>query len=218
MIAERLYQAIIDKVIEEQLDFDQAAAMCGFDPDTLLECFDAKPNAKPRPVYEFLGREQIEKTADFLRCPRLSIFFLADVFNPNDVKALASNLGETAGQDRKVMVGNLARYLEDIARSQLFGRPDAILDEFTSASLANNLVEACERACIPFKKVAHWLHGEPATLADLQVLRTIAETIGIGIAPVLIATGVAQPNDLVWEGLPVDPMIELQKALDVDIW
>lgn len=219
MIAERLYQAIIDKVTEEHLEFEDAARDCGFDPDTLLECFDAKPNSKPISIYTLLGREQIEKTADFLECPRVRIFFLADVFKPGDVKeALAAPAGEEVEIDKRSLMRSLARYFEDIGRSQLFGRPDAILEEFTSAALANSLAEACTRMNLPFKKVDAWRAGEPATLADLPILRTIAETIGIGIAPVLIATAVAEPGDLLWRGEPVDPMDELQKALDIDIW
>ena len=221
MIAERLYQAIIDKVSEQGLEFEAVAKDCGFDPDVLLQCFDALPDSRPLSIFDFLGREQSETTARFLDCPRVRIFFLADVFTPNDVRALACGiLGDKVQghQDRQAVISNLARYLEDISRSNLFGRTDALLEEFTSAALASSLEEACQRTGIPFKKVEVWLQGTAATLSDLPILRCIADTIGIGITPALIATGIAQPGDFLWHGLPVDPMVELQRALDTDIW
>lgn len=254
MIAERLYQAIIDKSIERGIEFEDAATACGFDPDVLLECFDAKPNSRPLSVYDYLGRAQIEKTAQFLGCPCVRIFFLADVLRTEDIRALASAMFDPArvvdmdamkalinrigdrdaprdeiqslldralagsSESKQQMLHALAQYFGDISRAKFAGHPEVVLDEFIASTFSQSLEEACTKTGLPFNLIRAWRDSEPATLRDLGTMRAVAKTIGLPLSPVLLSLNVARPADLLWNGLPVDPMEELVKALDVDIW
>lgn len=254
MIAERLYQAIIDRSIENGIEFEAAAAACGFNPDELLECFDAKPDSRPLSIYDFLGRAQIEKTACFLQCPCVRIFFLADVFRTEDIRALASALIDPArvsNQDamktlvtrvgdagapaeeiasladaaltgsteaKRQMLQALAQYFGDISKARFTGHPEVIIDEFVASTFSESLEEACAKTGLPLDLLQRWRQREPATLKDLETMRAMANVIGLQLSPILLSLSAAVPGDLLWCGLPVDPMAELQKALDVDIW
>lgn len=218
MLAERLYQAIIDKVAEQDLDWAESAKSCGFDPDLLLECFDGKPHAQPLRIYDYIGREQVEATADFLECPRLRIFFLADVFRLEDLRALAKAVTGSEVLTRSSEMNALGQYMLDISRSQFFGRAEPLINEFVASTMSDNLREACSKTGLPYSKLTSWKAGQPGSLSDIEEIRRMASSMGLGVAPVLVALCVMKPGDFLWEGDPVDPIAELERALDVDIW
>lgn len=254
MIAERLYQAIIDKTVECSIEFDVAAAACGFDPDELLECFDAKPDSRPLNIYDHLGRTQIEKTAQFLGCPSIRIFFLADVLRTKDVLALADaminpakvsspdamrHLVERLGKEsapaeeiqaladsalegsaeaKQQVLQALAMFYGDMTKSKFVGHPEVVLDELIAATFSQSLDEACRKTGLPLQTLSKWQQREPATLRDLDSMRTLAQIVGLPLSPVLLSLKVALPSDLLWDGLPVNLVDEFDKALDVEIW
>ena len=218
MLAERLYQAIIDKVAEQDLDWAESAKSCCFDPDVLLECFDGKPHAQPLRIYDHIGREQIEGTADFLDCPRLRIFFLADVFRLEDLRALAKAVTGSEALTRSSEMKALGQYMLDISRSQFFGRAEPLVNDFVAATMSDNLREACSKTGLPYSKLTAWKAGQMGSLSDIDEIRRMASAMGLGVAPVLVGLCVMKPGDFLWKGEPVDPIAELERALDVDIW
>lgn len=218
MKGERYYQALIDLVAEDHRDFDEVARSCGFDSLTLLACFDGAPDITHEELFDHLGREQINKSAEVLKCSRIRIFFLADVFSIGDIKDLAigMNGGSPVGQEGVLRAA--ARYAEDLRQSGLFNKPERLFEEFIAATFSEDLEEACRKMRTPCKRMMALRSGGPGSLKDYELLVTIATTIGIPLAVVLLATQVVEEEDLVWDGKLVDPMEELKAVLDVEIW
>lgn len=218
MKGERYYQALIDLVAEDHRDFDEVARACGFDPLTLLACFDGAPDITHEELFDHLGREQVNKSAEVLRCSRLRIFFLADVFSIGDIKDLAVGMHGGAAVGQEGMILTAARYAEDLRQSGLFRNPERLFEEFIAATFSEHLEEACLKMRIPCKRTAELRARAPGSLKDYEILSTIATTIGIPLPVVLLATQVVEEEDLTWEGKLVDPMEELKAVLDVEIW
>lgn len=93
-----------------------------------------------------------------------------------------------------------------------------MIDEFIVSTFSGSLEEACEKTGLPANMMRGWQQSEPATLRDLDTMRAVAKIIALPLSPVLLSLNVTRPADLLWNGLPLDPLAELEKALDVDIW
>lgn len=215
---ERLYQAIIDVVCDGSLEFEDVAAACGFNPEELLDCFDARPNSVARQIYDLLGRRQIDLTASRLGCSGLRVLLLADIYRKEDIRAFATLMERRKNVDKHDIMRIFNAYIGDILQSSYFGAPQLIIEEFISSQFAASLSEACQRASLPLELVERWSAGEPAELLHIAELREIARSIGSGLTPILASFGTLQRKDFLLGGQPIEPADELEKAYDVDIW
>ena len=196
----RLYQAIVDRSEELSVEFDDAATRCGFNPTTLLSCFDAHPTAKPHELHEVMKREQVCVIAEFLDCAPIRVLFLADAFAPEDIERIARIRAMSSGSGQVTRSKALA-YLSTVAESDLMDSPAPLMDELVATTMSRNLREACQKLNLPFRKVSAWRNGSAtAELSDLPIIDAIAEAIGVGRTAVMASP--LSPKSSKMRGIP----------------
>ena len=214
----RLYQAIVDRAGEVGIEFDDAAAQCGFNPITLLSCFDAHPTAKPHDFHEVMKRSQVCAISEFLDCAPIRVLFLADAFCPGDIERIAQ-LRAMSHDNPQVTRAKALAYLSTVAESDLMDSPAPLMDELVATTMSRNLHEACRKLKLPYKKVSAWRKGiATAELSDLPIIDAIAETIGVGRSAVMASTCLLQKMDFLHRGSRADLDAELETALSVETW
>lgn len=207
----RLYQAIVDKCIEESLDIEGALTECEIDPNWMTASIEMDPDEILPPVEEVISRKAIDACANFLCVSGIRVFLLLEIFSINDISGYSFLSKNSA-------MSVASYYLDTLASTNIFGKFDLLLNELEASTMSRNLDEVAEKTQISAQTLERWRGDMCAQMSDHAAIKIAAKTCGMSKPAVMACLDLLKKEDFRLNGKEVRVIDELEMALSVEVW
>lgn len=207
----RLYQAIVNRCLDEGMSIDKALMKCLIDPAKMNLSLESDPDEIPPEIEDVVSREAIEACAAFLDVSVIRVMLLLDIFSIGDINGYSF-------LSRSSAMAVASYYLDTLSSTNLFGKSELLLQELVASTMSRTLEETCEKIGIPEQVMRKWKETGRAEMSDHLSIKEAAKVCGMSKPAVMACLNLLKKEDFTSKGRQIKVIDELEKALSVEVW